>query len=55
MRIVVQYALRRATNLSEVLLCHKKNKASGFCWIKLNSIFCLFNWNDFEDFVSLMR
>ena len=54
-RIVVQYALRRAINLSKVLLCHKKKKASGFCWIKLNSIFCLFNWNDFEDFVSLMR
>ena len=26
MRIVVQYALRRATNLSEVLLCHQKKK-----------------------------
>ena len=30
MRIVVQYALRRATNLSEVLLCHQKKKKNLF-------------------------
>jgi len=27
--IVVQYALRCATNLSEVLLCHQKNNNSN--------------------------
>ena len=26
MRIFVQYAMQHATNLSEVLLCHKKKK-----------------------------
>ena len=38
MRIVVQYALRRATNLSEVLLCHKKKKKKDLSLLLGNAV-----------------
>ena len=38
MRIVVQYALRRTTNLSEVLLCHQKKKNSSILLATLTGI-----------------